>query len=434
MLRTMIKDYAARSEREGVSGFDSIPMFIELMKEKGIYPDFTTITDGVNEPECQIGGETYLQFCANNYLSLTEDSRLKEAAKAAIDKYGTGPGGSRVIAGNIDILEELERRIAHMTGTEDCLTLPTGYMANVSVLKALLDPFFFGMPNRKDSSAIFIDEYNHGSVQDGCEMTSALKITYRHDDLDELERKLASCDRPNKLICTEGVYSLEGEIVDLPAYIDLARAYDAKLMIDDAHGVGIIGNHGGGTGDYFGRASDIDILMGCMDKAFGGTGGYLCGSKPLIEYLRISVRSSVLSSALPTMMAGAMLASVDIMENGQELRRRLFDNAAYLRNGLIERGFTVLGRDLIPSIPLYMGDERIGIAFAEGFYKRNIMCNLVRWPAAAQGKSRFRIIVMANHTRDHLDTFLRACEEIRRETLGPVVVPVRTIDAVASRM
>jgi len=419
MLRTVIKDYARETERLGVSGFDSIPIFVDIMREKGIYPRLPVISEGVNEPECVIDGKPFLMFCANNYLSLTEHPRVRAGAKSAIDRYGVGPGGSRVIAGNVDIIEELERRIAAMTGTEDCLTLPTGYMANVSVLHALLDPFFFGMPTRKDSSAIFIDEYNHGSVHDGCQLTSAIKYTYAHDDLDDLERKLAACDRPNKLITTEGVFSLEGRILDLPAYIELARKYDAKLMIDDAHGVGIIGERGGGVGDYFGRARDIDVLMGCMDKAFGGTGGYLCGSKPLIDYLRVSLRSSVLSSAIPTMMAGAMIESVNLIESGQDLRRTLFEKAAYLRTGLTSRGFTVLGPHLIPSVPLLMGDERVGLAFAEGLYKRGIYCSLVRWPAAPQGKARFRIIVMANHAYEHLDRFLDACEEIRAELGAP---------------
>ena len=421
MLRTVIKDYARQTERFGVSGFDSIPIFVDIMRRKGIYPRLPVISEGVNEPECVIDGEPFLMFCANNYLSLTEHPRVREAAKAAIDRYGVGPGGSRVIAGNVDIIEELEHRIAAMTGTEDCLTLPTGYMANVSVLKALLDPFFFGMPTRRDSSAIFIDEYNHGSVHDGCLLTTAERHTYAHDDMDDLERKLAACDRPNKLITTEGVFSLEGRILDLPAYIDLAWKYDAKLMIDDAHGVGIIGERGGGVGDHFGRARDIDVLMGCMDKAFGGTGGYLCGSKPVIDYLRVSLRSSVLSSAIPTMMAGAMIESVNLIESGQQLRRVLFDKAAYLRDGLTDRGFTVLGPHLIPSVPLLMGDERVGLAFAEGLFKRHIYCSLVRWPAAPQGKARFRIIVMANHTYEHLDRFLDACEEIRDELGAPEV-------------
>ncbi|MDY0340064.1 MAG: aminotransferase class I/II-fold pyridoxal phosphate-dependent enzyme [Coriobacteriia bacterium] len=422
MLRTVIKDYKIRTEDVGLYGIDSIPTFIDLLKEKQMYPQFVTISDRVNEPECTIDGETWMMFCANNYLSLTENPQVCAAAKAAIDRYGVGPGGSRVIAGNIDIIEELEARIAAMTGTEDCLTLPAGYMANVAVLRAVLDPFFFGMPTRKDSSAIFIDEHNHGSVHDGCKLTDATKVIYLHDDLADLERKLAACDRQNKLITTEGVFSLEGRILNLPAYIDLAKKYGAKLMIDDAHGVGIIGPHGGGIGDYYDRAGDIDILMGCMDKAFGGTGGYLCGSKPLIDYLRIALRSSVLSSAIPTMMAGAMIESVNLIENGQELRRMLFEKAAYLRDGLTDRGFTVLGPDAIPSLPLLMGDERVGMAFEQGFAKRKILCSLVRWPAAPQGKARFRIIVMANHTYEHLDRFLDACEEIRAEVGAPAIV------------
>lgn len=421
MLRTVIKDYKIRAEDAGLYGIDSIPTFIDLLREKQMYPQFVTISDRVNEPECTIDNETWMMFSANNYLSLTEHPQVCSAAKAAIDRYGVGPGGSRVIAGNIDIIEELEARIADMTGTEDCLTLPAGYMANVAVLRAVLDPFFFGMPTRKDSSAIFIDEHNHGSVHDGCRLTDAIKVIYRHDDLEDLERKLAACDRQNKLITTEGVFSLEGRILDLPAYIDLAKKYGAKLMIDDAHGVGIIGPRGGGIGDYYGRAGDIDILMGCMDKAFGGTGGYLCGSKPLIDYLRIALRSSVLSSAIPTMMAGAMIESVNLIESGQELRGMLFEKAAYLREGLIERGFTVLGPDTIPSIPLHMGDEAVGMAFEQGFVQRKIMCSLVRWPAAPQGKTRFRIIVMANHTYEHLDRFLDACEEIRAEIGAPAI-------------
>ncbi|MBI5231184.1 MAG: aminotransferase class I/II-fold pyridoxal phosphate-dependent enzyme [Coriobacteriales bacterium] len=412
MLRTIVKAYKERTQQAGVSGFDSIPIFVDLMNESLIYPPFTTITSGVNEPECTVEGRKFLLFCANNYLSLTENRRVKKAAIAAIEKYGVGPGGSRVIAGNVDIIEELERRIARLTGTEDCLTLPTGYMANVSVIKAVLDPFFFGMPVKKDSGAVFLDEFNHGSVQDGCEVTTAEKITYAHDDLDDLERKLKECHRPNKLIVTEGVFSLEGEILDLPAYVRVARKHGAKIMIDDAHGVGVIGERGGGIVDYHDCAQDVDILMGCMYKAFGGTGGYLCGTKPVVDYLRVAVRSSILSSAIPTMMAGAMIEAVDIIENGQELRRTLFEKAAYLRNGLVERGFTVLGRDLIPSVPLFMGDEYLGVRFTEELHKRGILCSLVRWPAAPQGKARFRIIVMARHSYEQLDRFLDACSEI----------------------
>jgi 7-keto-8-aminopelargonate synthetase-like enzyme len=415
VLRSIVHAYKQESAELGVSGLDTIPLYVDLMKETPIYPPFKTITAGVNEPECVIDGKTYLQFCANNYLSLSEDVRVKAGAKAAIDTYGVGPGGSRVIAGDVDIMNELEARIAKLTGKEACIAMPTGYMCNVGVIRALMDPFFFGMPVKSNSGAVFTDEHNHGSVIDGIALTTALKVEFKHDDLEDLERKLAACDRPNKLVVTEGVFSLEGEIIDIPAYAELAHRYGAKLMIDDAHGIGIIGSRGGGAPDYLHCEDQVDVLMGCMDKAFGGTGGFLCADFPVIEYLKIALRPSVLSSAIPAMMCGAMIRAVDLIENGAERRAKLFENARRMREGLESRGFTVLGRDLLPSVALYMGDEPLGIQFQEMLYERGIFCFLVRWPAAAQGKARFRVICMVNHTAEQIDRFVDTCEEIGRE-------------------
>ena len=271
-LRTQYKESCG-----DLTGLESIEAFVELLRSSGAYPPFETICDGVNEPFCTIDGRPFLLFCANNYLSLSEHPAVKEAAKAAIDRYGIGPGGSRVISGNIDIIEDLEAAIAELTGTEACLTFPTGYMANVTVFQALLDPFFLGMPCAKGSGALFLDECNHGSVVDGSSLATATVTTFRHDDLDDLEGKLARSEQPNRLIVTEGVYSLEGEIADIPAYIEVARRNHAWLMVDDAPGIGVLGNSGGGVGEYFDCAAEIDLLMGCMDKAMGSTGGYLCG-------------------------------------------------------------------------------------------------------------------------------------------------------------
>ena len=410
-----------------LTGLQSIEPFVEMLKEAGAYPPFVTISDGVNEPTCRIGDQEYLLLCANNYLSLSEHPAVKEAAMLAVDRYGIGPGGSRVIAGNIDVIERLEAAIADLTGTEDCLTFPTGYMANVTVLQALLDPFFLGMPCAKESSALFLDESNHGSVVDGSALTTATTTTFRHNDLDDLEAKLADCDRTNKLIVVEGVYSLEGEIADIPAIIEIAHRNDAWLMVDDAHGVGVVGDHGGGVGEYHDCADSIDILMGCMDKAMGSTGGYLCGRKPIIDYLRIAARSSVLSSAIPCGIAGGVTKAIDFIRNDTKRREALFAKAAYLRSSLRGRGFTVLGTHDIPSLPLFIGDEFAGMAFAEKLFERNILCSLVRWPAVPQGKARFRVIVMADHTLEQLDEFAEACEEIGRE-LG--VIPSADLTAV----
>jgi 8-amino-7-oxononanoate synthase len=406
-LRTIYKERCGE-----LTGLESIEAFVESLRSAGAYPPFETICDGVNEPFCTINARPYLLLCSNNYLNLSEHPAVKAAAKAAIDVYGIGPGGSRVISGNIDIIESLEAAIAELTGTEACLTFPTGYMANVTVFQALLDPFFLGMPCAKASGALFLDECNHGSVVDGCALTTATVSTFRHNDLDDLDSKLASCDRPNKLIVTEGVYSLEGEIADIPGYVEVARRNRAWLMVDDAHGIGVIGDHGGGVGEYYDCAADIDILMGCMDKAMGSTGGYLCARKPIIDYLRIAARSSILSSSIQCGTAGGVIAAIDIMRHDQRRRADLFAKATHLRDNLRARGFTVLGSDNIPSLPLLIGDEFVGVAFAEQLFERGILCSLVRWPAVPQGKARFRIIVMTDHTYEQLDGFALACEEI----------------------
>jgi len=407
--------YNSKVKKEDIP-FQNIYRLLDYLKEQQLYPDLPVISGGVNEPVCIVDGEEFLMFCANNYLSLSEDERVKEAGIAAIRKYGVGPGGSRVISGNVDIILELEDAIAEMVGAEACLTLPTGYMANVGVFKAVMDTFFVGLPYAKGSGVIFSDEYNHGSVVDGCRLSNAKKVIFKHGDFGDLEKKLGEHAKyPNKLIVTEGVFSLDGEITDLPALSKLAKKHGAKVMIDDAHGVGILGKRGGGTPQHHDCAQDIDIIMGCMDKAFGGTGGYLCGKRELIDYLRVAERSSILSSALTCEMSGAMLESVKIMEDGEGLRKELFEKAKYLRGRLVADGFRIVGKDILPSIALWVGKESDGIEFANRLFKRKIFSPVVRWPAVPEGEARFRIIVMRDHSRAQLDSYADACKEIGTE-------------------
>ena len=388
----------------------NIKNFLDSFDAQGFYPDFRNITKGVNEPVCIVDGEEYLMFCSNNYLGMTQNQDVKKAAKIAIDNYGVGPGGSRVISGNVSVIEGLEKKIAELTLTDDSLTFPTGYMANIAIFQAMMDPLFDNTPQNSSEGVIFSDEFNHGSIVDGCRLSRAKKVVFKHDDLDDLRKKISENDLPNKLIVTEGVFSLEGEIIDVPKYIEITKSVGAKLMIDDAHGIGVLGENGGGVGEYFNCADGIDILMGCMDKAFGGTGGYLAGSKSLIKYLRIASRSSLLSSALPTGMAGAMIESVNQIMHGQDLRKDLFEKAKYLKESLINAGFQVLGRNDIPSVPLFIGDEKLGIQFANILWEQKIFSPVVRWPAVPMGQSRLRIIVMVNHTKQQLDQFINACK------------------------
>ncbi len=395
--------------------FENIYRLVDHLEDKNLYPNFPAITNGVNEPECYIEGKKYMVFCANNYLGLSENSKVKEQAREAISKYGIGPGGSRVISGNVDVIESLEKQIKNLVGAEDCLTFPTGYMANIAVFKALMDSFYAGLPYSNGSGVIFSDEFNHGSIVDGCRLSYAKKVIFKHNDIDDLEKKLKSFRRANKLIVTEGVFSLDGEILDLPKYVELAKKYKAKIMIDDAHGVGLIGKNGGGTPEYHNCEKEVDINMGCMDKSMGGTGGYLCGSKRLIDYLRVAARSSILSSAIPCGMAGGVIESINIIKENSKLRKDLFEKAKFLRENLINLGFKVLGKDSLPAIPLYIGKEEIGVKFSEELYKRNILSPVVRWPAVPKGESRFRIIVMATHKKNQLEEYINACKEIGKK-------------------
>jgi len=399
---------------------DSIETFLDGFDRHGLYPDVGTITGGVNEPVCRMNGIEHLMFGANDYLGLSQHPRVKAAANRAIEAYGTGPGASRLVAGNLDVIEELERRIAALTGTEDCLTFPTGYMANASVLRALMDPFLDREPRSSRESIIFLDVHSHGSVFDGASGCEAKKVLFRHDNLLDLEAKLQQhAEIPNKLIVTEGVYCLYGEVIHIPDYVSLARKYGATLMVDDAHGVGVLGTHGGGIGEHFGCQGGIDVLMGCMDKAFGGTGGYLCGKRSLIRYLRIACRSSVLSSAIPAGMAGAMCEAATLIHDGHDLRERLFANAASLRAQLLEAGFELVTRDRLPSVVLRIGAEALGIEFSRQLREQRIYCPLIRWPGVAKGDSRLRINLSALHQPEHLEAFVIACVRARASVDWP---------------
>jgi 8-amino-7-oxononanoate synthase len=417
-MRELLTVDAGREE----TTFDSVRLLLERIREYDLYPHFLTIDGGVNEPEFQAEGRTLLQFGANNYLSMSEHPAVKAAAIRAIEQFGVGPGGSRLMSGNIAIIEEAESRIAGLTGMEDCLTFPAGYMANVTVFQTVMSPFIGRLPYRTQDGAIFIDEYVHGSISDGVKLSGVRVIKFKHNNLDDLRAKLIENENlANKLIVTEGVYCLEGEIIDIPSYIDIARAHEAKLMVDDAHAIGVIGDRGGGSPDYHHCADGIDILMGCMDKAMGGTGGYLCGTKTLVDYLRIAASSSVLSSALTCSMAAAMIAAIDLIEDGQHLRRGLAEKSKYLREGLQRKGLTVMGPDCIPSVPLLVGDEADGVAFAHGLRARGIFCPVMRWPAVPVGKARLRLSLMARHELSQIDQLIEACGEVGRE-LGVAVV------------
>lgn len=416
----VIRAVAALRDVEEDGHLGRVGQLVRHVKESGFYLPFHTVEEQVNEPESVIEGRPYLMFGANNYLSLSEDEAVKAAAIRAIERYGIGPGGSRAMSGNVDVIQEVERRLADITGMEACMTLPTGYMANVGVMRSLTCEFVGRMPYADSESVIFVDEFIHGSVSDGCRLAGVRTVRFRHNSLDDLLSKLeANSHYTNRVIVTEGVFCLEGEIIDIPAYVAVAREWGAKLVVDDAHAVGVLGPRGGGSPDHHDCADGIDLVIGSMDKALGGTGGYIAGSRDLIDYLWLTMSSGMLSSALPCSMAGAMLEALDRAEAASDVRAHLAAKARWLRGALRERGFTVIGAHDIPSVPLFIGAEETGIAFASGLLEHGIFCPLMRWPAVPPGRSRFRLSLMARHEQRHLDALVDACTAVGR-SLGVV--------------
>jgi glycine C-acetyltransferase len=387
---------------------------VRILEAAGWYPPYHPVASAGTEPTCVIEGRERIMLCSNNYLGLARHPQVVAAAHATLDGHGTGPGGSRFLCGNVEVLCELDRAIAAHVGAEDAITFPTGYMANLSVFKALLDPFLGIFPYRKGQAAVIADERNHATVFDGIELTHAKRFLFRHNDLADLEAKLAEAGegRP-KLVVTEGVYSLDSEVTPLADIAALAERHGAMLMVDDAHGVGVMGAHGGGTLEHFGLEGRADLVMGSFDKAFGGMGGYLAGRKEVVRYLRAACRAYLFSSALPAVMGGAMLASIAVCRSadGAARRARLRANAAYLRSALSALGFQVLGDGSLPVLPVVIGDEGAAIAFSGRLYDLGVYLPCFRWPAVPKNTARVRVTPMATHTDEHLARIVAAFAE-----------------------
>jgi 8-amino-7-oxononanoate synthase len=362
-------------------------------------------------PQIRIGGKVFLNFSSNDYLGLATHPQIKEGALRAIRAHGAGPGGSRHLSGNLRMHGTLESAIAALVGAEDSITFPTGLMANAAIFRALSDVVDPSARHPNERLVVLSDELNHASIFDGIEHSSAKCVLFRHNDIDDLRARLEQMTSwPNKLIVTEGVFALEGHCGALPQIVELAQQYDCKLMVDDAHGVGILGEKGGGAIQAAGVAGAVDIIMGSFDKALGAMGGYLAGNARLIQFLRFTARSYIFSSAVPAVMAGAVVAAVRIAssEAGQRLRMRAFDNSVYLASLLEANGFTIIGDRSTPAVPLLIGPDAMAIEVSRRLFRRKVFIAPFIAPAVPRGQSRLRITVTAAHTREHLHQLVNA--------------------------
>ena len=374
------------------------------LREKGLYNTIRTIESSVGA-WVQIDGRRVLNLCSNNYLGFADDTRLRDAAKRAIDEYGVGPGAVRSIAGTMSLHVELERRIARFKGTEAALSVQSGLNTNLSVLPLLLD---------KDD-VVFTDELNHASIIDGVRLTKAARVIYPHRDTEALA-KLLEENRTvaKKLIVTDGVFSMDGDLAPLPGIVELADAYEAVVMVDDAHGEGVLGSHGRGIVDHFGLHGRVDIECGTMSKAFGVMGGYVAGSAKVVEYLRQRARPFLFSSAATPPDVAACIEAIDILEKSDEPVRRLWDNATFFKESLKKLGFDT-GKSETPIVPVMLGEAATAWAFSKALFARGVFATAIAFPTVPQGKARIRVMMSAGHSRADLEFAVDAFAQVGKE-------------------
>jgi glycine C-acetyltransferase len=366
---------------------------LDRMKREGLYGTIRAL-DGPQGAWIKIDGERYLNLCSNNYLGLANDDRVKVRVKREMTRYGVGPGAVRTIAGTMRIHLELERRLAEFKGAEAAVVLQSGYCANVAAIPTLAG----------EGDVIFSDSLNHASIIDACRLSRARTVRYEHSDIRDLERQLAEhMDGPGRrLVITDGVFSMDGDIARLPEIVEAAERYGAITAVDDAHGEGVLGRGGRGIVDHFGLHGRVDVEIGTMSKAFGSVGGMIAGSSTLVDFVRQKARPNLFSSAMTVPDAAANLEALEIMSESDGLVRKLWDNGSYLKRRLSEHGFDV-GRSETPITPVIIGEAGDARNFSARLFERGVFATAIVYPTVPKGTARIRVMVSAAHGREDLD-------------------------------
>ena len=368
---------------------------IEDLKGKGLFKNIRTMGSAIGA-ETIVDGKKVLNFCSNNYLGLADNPRLKRAASGAIAKYGVGPAAVRTIAGTMDLHLKLEEALAKFKGVEAVISFQGGLLANIATIPVLVG----------EGDVIFSDELNHASIIDGCRLSKAEVVRYEHANSGDLEKKLKENSKANKkLIITDGVFSMDGDIAPLPALSDLAEKYGAFLMVDDAHGEGVLGRGGRGIVDHFNLHGKVDIEVGTMSKAFGVVGGYTAGRREIVELLRQKARPFLFSSATTPADVAACIEVVKILNGSEKLVKKLWANAKYFKEGMKQMGFDT-GNSETPIVPVMLGEAPLAQEFSKRLFEKGVFAVAIGYPTVAINKARIRVMNSASHTKLHLDKAL----------------------------
>jgi len=376
---------------------------LEELHKSGLYNAIRTL-EGDQGAWVTIQGKDVLNLCSNNYLGLASHPRLVEAAKKAADDYGVGPGAVRTIAGTMDIHHELERRLADFKHAEATIVFSSGFTANLATIPCLV--------GRGDT--IYSDALNHASIIDGCRLSRAKIKVYEHNDMDSLKAVLDEPFEGRRLIITDGVFSMDGDLADLPGIVELAREYGAMTYVDDAHGEGVLGSHGRGITDHYGLHGEVDVEIGTLSKAFGCVGGFAAGSARLIEYLQQRARPFLFSTGLTPMEVAANLTAVEMLEESDELVSLLWDNARYFKEKLSQLGFNT-GHSETPITPVIIGEADVSAKFSARLFDENIFAQSIGFPTVPRGTARIRVMISAAHSKKDLDFAVETFEKVGKE-------------------
>jgi 8-amino-7-oxononanoate synthase len=394
---------------------------VNLVKKHNMYPN-APVVNSAHAPEIEVDGKKVLMFATNNYLDLMKDPRVIEAAIAGVRKWGIGNGSARLLTGNLEIHNQLEEKIAKFKGREAAVSFVSGYMANsgtipaiACVLKPTLKSLFTGKLERDKNTIIFSDEFNHASLIAGIRMSGVQKEIYNHLDIQDLESKLQKYPKnQRKIIATDGVFSMDGDIAPLPQILELAKKYSSIVYLDDAHGTGILGPHGRGVEDYYDVEGQVDVMMGTFTKCFGGVGGFVAGSKDLIDYLKITADSFIFTAPIAPPVVCGLIKSIEIVIEESWRREKLLKNAQYLKDKLSEIGMNFMNSKT-QIIPIFIGNETKAIEASSLLLTKGIFIPAARWPAVPKGKARLRTTVSTEHTEQQIDYLIKNLKEIKEK-------------------
>jgi 8-amino-7-oxononanoate synthase len=375
-----------------------------LLKASGYYPYYPKIEKS-NATEVTIDGRQKIMLGSNNYLGLTNHPKVIEAGVKALQEYGSGLTGSRLLNGNVLLHDQLEEQLADFVHMKSALVFSTGFGTNLGTISTICGP----------DDLIFSDEYNHASIVDGIRFSGARKCKYKHNDMQDLEEKLAFADpKYPRFIVTDGVFSMEGDIAGLDELTALSKKYPSRLMVDDAHSFGVLGPHGDGTAAHFDVTKDIDLIMGTFSKSLGCVGGFIAGEKTVIEYLKHNCRTMIFTAALPPSNVASVTAALGIIKAEPERRERVMENARFMRNGLKSLGFDI-GESTTPIIPIVIGKDLKTFQVWKDLMDAGVYTNPIVSPAVPQGRALLRTSCMATHTRKQLEFCLDMFEKTGRK-------------------